>query len=198
MNNFEKKLPRGYVEVKKINALDTKTGIILNAVALVIMAAVVLLGFIPYFTGALSFDFDSDGVILTAVVTALGIFVYIILHELVHGVAYKLLTKQKLTFGFSWSCAFCGVPDIYVSRRVALIALVAPLITFSLLLGGLWVLFFFVDTCLYAAMVIIFAMHLGGCAGDMYVTILLLTSLRDRSLLMRDTGPEQSFYLPKS
>ncbi|MCQ2122483.1 MAG: DUF3267 domain-containing protein, partial [Fibrobacter sp.] len=58
--------------------------------------------------------------------------VYIVLHELVHGAVYKLLTGQKLTFGFKASVAYCGVPDIYVYRRTALAALLAPFVVFDI------------------------------------------------------------------
>ena len=42
---------------------------------------------------------------------AILLILYIILHELTHGAAYKILTHEKLTFGITLTCAFCGVPE---------------------------------------------------------------------------------------
>jgi hypothetical protein len=198
MKNFERELPDGYREVYRIDALDKKTGLVMNIAALLISAVTILLLLIPFFTGAMAVAEDLFTVVLIAFGSYLGIFAYIILHELVHGAAYKLLTGEKLTFGFSWSCAFCGVPHIYVNRRIAFISLVSPLIAFTVLFGALITLFAFISAELYLVVSIIFCMHLGGCVGDMYVTGLLLFKLRHKDILMRDTGPMQTFYIPEA
>ena len=120
---------------------------------------------------------------------------YIVLHELVHGIAYKSLTGEKLTFGMSWSCAFCGVPNIYTYRRTALISLTAPLIVFSVIFIAIAAVLYFVSPIYYLIVSFLFGLHLGGCSGDIYVTILFLTKFKDKSTLMKDTGPEQFFYV---
>lgn len=194
MKNHEISLPEGYREVKHINALDKKLGLILNLVALIIFAAVMAVALIPIFTEGGRTDFDfSDMLIFVG-----GSLVYIVLHELVHGIAYKALTKEKLTFGFGWSCAYCGVPNVYVYRRASLIALVAPLITFTVLLIPVMIALYSVSIPLYIVAAMIFGMHLGGCSGDIYMTLLLLFKYRDPALLVRDTGPEQFLYLKES
>ncbi len=195
MKNHEKELPEGYSQAYHINALDKKIGIILNFVAIVIMAAVVVISLIPFFIGAAEFTYEPIRGLLLSVVFCVLLVVYLVLHELAHGIAYKLLTHEKLTFGISWSCAWCGVPNVYVNRRAALIALVAPLITFTVLLLPLTVWLFYVDSMLYITAVLIFAMHLGGCAGDSFMTLLLCFRFRDKSVLVRDTGPEQFIYV---
>ena len=194
MKNHEISLPEGYREVKHINALDKKLGLILNLVAFVIFAAVMAVALIPIFTNGVRLDFDfSDTLILVG-----GSLIYIVLHELVHGIAYKALTKEKLTFGFAWSCAYCGVPNVYVYRRASLIALVAPLITFTVVLIPVIIALYFVSIPLYIVTVMIFGMHLGGCSGDIYMTLRLLFKYRTPTLLVRDTGPEQFLYLKES
>lgn len=195
MKNYEKELPSGYTEALHINALDKKLGLILNIAALVIAAVVVLVGLIPIFLSE-PLEYDNTKSFLVGIGFFLSMIAYMILHELVHGLAYKLLTREKLSFGFSWSCAWCGVPDIYVYRRASLIALVAPLITFTLVLVPLSVCLYFVDCYIYIAALALFATHLGGCAGDIYMTLLLLTRYRDGAVLIRDTGPEQFIYIP--
>jgi len=44
--------------------------------------------------------------------------------------------------------------------------------------------------------VFIFALHLGGCSGDIYITYLLLKKYRDPRTLMNDTGPKMTLYVP--
>lgn len=195
MKNYEKELPSGYTQALHINALDKKLGLVLNLAALAILAVVVLVGLIPIFIGE-PIEYDSIMSLIASTAFVVAMVLYMLLHELVHGVAYKILTKEKLSFGISWSCAWCGVPNIYVYRRASLIALVAPLITFTALLLPLTVLLYFVSFYAYIVSLAILATHLGGCIGDIYMTFLLLTRFKDDAILVRDTGPEQYIYIP--
>ena len=196
--NFEKELPANYREVLHINAKNAKFGIIFNLLALVILAVVMFVAFIPLKgTDLTSVPVESGAMLIGYFVFLISMIVYIVLHELVHGIAYKALTHEKLTFGLSWSCAYCGVPSLYVSRRTALIALAAPLVTFTLILLPLTAVLLFVHPYVYIAAAFLFGLHLGGCSGDMYMLLLLLFKYRDGALLMRDTGPEQFLYLPQ-
>ena len=197
-NNFERALPGGYKLVKHINAKDIKFGIIFNLVGTLIAFAVIALGGILVILnenhGALAFWLLLVPAVFLSLIPTL---IYMVLHELVHGIAYKRLTGEKLTFSLSWSCAFCGVPKIYTYRRTALIAVLAPFVVFSLLFGILAAVLYFVSLPLYLILVILFGFHVGGCAGDLYVTALLLFKYKNPRTLMRDTGPEQFFYIPE-
>jgi len=124
-----------------------------------------------------------------------SMLVYLVLHELLHGLAYRALTGEKLTFGISWSCAFCGVPQIYTYRKTAIIAVIAPFAVFTVLLIPILVLLYFYSPLYYLIAAFIFGLHLGGCSGDLYALYLLAVKYRDRKTLMRDTGPEQFFYV---
>jgi hypothetical protein len=198
MKYFEKEIPEGYERKKYINAKSAKFGIIFNLIAMVILALVMLIAFLPLRGMEFSSMIESIG--LTAYMVSMLIFFvgmlgYIVLHELVHGAAYKKLTGEKLTFGMSWSCAFCGVPNIYVYRKASLISSAAPLVVFSIILGALTAILYFVSPWYYILSAFIFGLHLGGCSGDMYVILLLLFKFKDETTLIRDTGPEQSFYV---
>ena len=120
------------------------------------------------------------------------LLIYIVLHELTHGAAYKLMTRQKLTFGMTLSVAYCGVPDIYVYRRTALISLLAPFVVFTVVFGAAAILITDPIGKILAAFML--ALHVGGCVGDLYDTILFLFRFRDPLTLMRDTGPKQTIY----
>jgi hypothetical protein len=43
--------------------------------------------------------------------------------------------------------------------------------------------------------IVLFAIHFGGCAGDLYGTLILLFKYRGKSVLMNDSGPKQTFYV---
>jgi hypothetical protein len=197
--NFERALPEGYKQAFYINAKEKKLGITLNLIAIAVLALVMGIAFLTLrLTGKLSFEILNVRVIallLAYLVFFVSMFGYIILHELVHGAVYKALTGEKLTFGMSWSCAFCGVPNIYVYRKASLISSAAPLVVFSIILGALTAVLYFVSPWYYILSAFIFGLHLGGCSGDMYVILLLLFKFKDETTLIRDTGPEQSFYV---
>ena len=194
MKNHELTLPEGYREVYRIDALNKRVGLILNLVAAAIITAVILIAMIPYSLRGGIQNPDPVMVMISCGVFVACLIAYMVLHELVHGIAYKRLTHEKLTFGLGWSCAYCGVPNIFVYRRAALIALVSPLIAFTLLLLPLTVVMLFVNPYAYLVSAALLGLHLGGCAGDGYVTILLLRKFKSDTVLIRDTGPEQFFY----
>lgn len=194
--NFEETLPEGYREVYHINAKDAKVGLILNLVSLVPLAVVagiaVLIAFLT------DMDMDIGGLLefeLSLIIFLVAIIVYMVAHELVHGIAYKSMTHRKLTFGLSWSCAFCGVPDIYCYRKTALVALIMPFAVFTVLLTALVVGMYFVGFIPFLLSALLLGLHIGGCSGDLYMFGLLIFKYRDDALLMRDTGPEQFIYV---
>lgn len=193
MSPFVCELPKNYREVYHIDAGAKKTGLLLTLFSLVISVAVIV-------SVVLLCDFSTFNrgrMFLYDLVFLGGMIAYIVSHELVHGAAYKALTHQKLTFGITWSAAFCGVPDIYVSRRTALIALAMPLAVFSLVFLTLTLTLARVDAGWYLVCGVLLGIHLGGCIGDMFMIWLLLTKYKSRALLMRDTGPEQFLYMPE-
>lgn len=191
MKRFESELPEGYREAYRIDAKNKKTGILLNVIALVLTVGTILI-----LWPLLNMPDGEEALLLSPLrflLFAAALLGYLVLHELTHGAAYKLLTRQKLSFGLTPLCAYCGLPDLYVTRRTALIAVLAPFVLFSLLLGALtaflplWVDRFFAA--------LLFAIHFGGCAGDLLVAALLLFRFRSPATLLRDTGPAQLFYV---
>lgn len=197
MNNSYKELPENYEKVFEIDAKNKKTGLIFNLIAFIVMIIAVVIAFLTknvldeaeVITAKDLIDFSIKMICFAA-----SMFVYVILHELLHGIAYKAMTKEKLKFGISWSCAFCGVPEVYVNRKTALIALACPLVVFTIVFGALIAIFWFTDALLYFLTVILMGMHLGGCSGDLYMLILLLFKYKSKTLLLNDDGPKQTIY----
>ena len=200
MENYYLELPNDYKLDKEIDAKSFKVGLIMNLLALVLMVipAALLIWFRIKNITALMEEIEEGNVfptLLFMILFFVAYIVYIVLHELTHGIAYKITTKQKLTFGFNLFVAFCGVPHIYISKKTALIALLAPFITYTIILLPLAL---FINNA-YAALlfILLFSGHFGGCVGDLYCTILLLFKY-DNTVILRDTGPKQSFYIKKN
>ncbi|MBQ7638485.1 MAG: DUF3267 domain-containing protein [Clostridia bacterium] len=189
--NFETELPSGYREAYSIDAKNIKTGVLLNAAGIVLTALLIAAAYFIIKPSGFMENFSFSRYVIALFV----LIVYIVAHELTHGAAYKLLTKRKLTFGLSLTVAYCGVPDIYVYRKTALISLLAPFTVFSIVFLCAALLFRDQWDKFYASAV--FAIHIGGCSGDLFGTLLYLIRFRDKRTLMRDTGPKQTFYLPE-
>ena len=203
MKTYEKELPQAYVEVKTVDVKNNKFGVILNIIAIAMWLVVMVITWLALFArfDESFIDIVTNRILLTnpwSNIARFAIFIvvmiaYIVLHELVHGLMFKLLTKQKLTFGLTLTAAYCGVPDIYVYRKTALISLFAPFVVFlPVFLVPMFFLNNYIDILLFAFML---GMHVGGCVGDLYDTFLFLFKYRDPSTLMRDFGPKQIIYV---
>ena len=193
--NYARELPEGYRLIKTVDAGEKRLGILMNIGAAVLSTAVGVAGFFLKFGknpgSSVTFG-GSIWVVEGALLGLLACFIaYLVLHELTHGIVYKILTGEKLTFGLKLTCAYCGVPDIYVTRKTALLSLLAPFTVFSV---AFLVPFVLLSGPLSLGFLILFALHFGGCVGDLYDTFLLLFRLKGK-LLMRDTGPKQTFYV---
>ena len=193
--NFERELPDGYKQVYHLNATDKKIGIIFTLGSFIpfiilLPIAIILInangGFGEF--NFLMFEIATFGI-------GIILLAYMVLHELTHGIVYKAMTKETLKFGLSWSCAYCGVPNIFVYRKTAILALIMPFVVFSIIFIPATIALFFVHSYLFIGAIIILSLHLGGCIGDLYDLYLYLFKYKDPSTLMKDTGPEQFFYV---
>lgn len=199
MKHFEEKLPENYRLVKTVDATKAPFAVVFNLLSLVMMVGAFAVLYFAFGTDVSLIkeqfltlpDFTK---ILALFLFVVGFIVYIVLHELVHGVVYKAFTKRKLTFGVTMTCAYCGVPDVFVYRTASLCALLAPFVIFSI--AFIVPMFFLQNTVWFLLLAALFAMHFGGCVGDLYITVLYVFKFRDGKTLMRDTGPVQTFYLP--
>ncbi len=199
MKHFEQELPQGYVAAKVVDATKQKTAVVFTVLSLVIAVVVFVLMWLAIFglqpLGDSFEKMSSEGwkSFLPVLVFFVAYLTYVVCHELTHGLVYKLFTKQKLTFGLTLAVAYCGVPNIYVYRTAALTAVLAPFVLFTpvFLLPAL-----LLADCAYALVFgALFAFHVGGCVGDLYCAILYFTKFRNSNTLMRDTGPQQTFYV---
>jgi hypothetical protein len=196
LNNYYATLPVGFEEDYVVDAQKKSFIIVFNILAIVIMVAVAV---ITYFLKFIQFPYDEllkePESLIVLLVFIISMFAYLVLHELTHGLVYKLMTKQKLTFGLTLTVAYCGLKEGYTNKKTSLLALLAPFVVHSL---WMVLLIIFLNESLWTALLILlFAIHFGGCIGDLYDTFILLIRYHNKDVLMNDTGPKQTFYVLK-
>ena len=188
---YEEKLPAGYSEAFVIDANDKKQGMRLQVAVIITVAALINVFFFIYALPRLG-EIAAGFTIIKCIGFVLAYPLYIILHELTHGLVYKLLTRKKLTFGFEPPSAYCGVPDVYTYRITSLLSLFAPLTVYSIV----FVLLFFIinEPFSRAMLLLLLALHISGCVGDLYGIGLFLFRFKSPATLRRDFGPKQVYY----
>lgn len=188
--SYEKSLPNGYRMVKKMDAADIGFGLLLTLGSLLLFAVCLMAVALPFaLTKGRIDEIDFDRTTVLLIWYLVGTAVYTVLHELTHGVAYKALTGQKLSFGIKWNCAYCGVPNIFTYRRTSLIALYAPFTVYTVIMLPALVWAWFANIEAYFVISLIFATHISGCIGDLYMGHILLTKYKSPLTLINDTGP---------
>ena len=189
MNKYYLELPEDYKLDKTIDMKKMSTNIFLNVlnILFVIISFLIL---IPLKFKEIKID-NLIELSIVMFIALIGFIIYIVLHELTHGLFYKIFTKQKLTFGVSLTYAYCGVPNIYVRKKEAIIACLSPLIIFSIIF--LTLIFILPPNYINLSIIILFSFHFGGCSGDIYLSLILLTKYK-KDTYIKDTGPTQYIY----
>lgn len=189
MNKYYLELPENYKLDKTIDMKKMSTNIFLNVLN-ILFVIISLLILIPLKFKEIKID-NLIELSIVMFIALIGFIIYIVLHELTHGLFYKIFTKQKLTFGVSLTYAYCGVPNIYVRKKETIIACLSPLIIFSIIF--LTLIFILPPNYINLSIIILFSFHFGGCSGDIYLSLILLTKY-DKDTYIKDTGPTQYIY----
>ncbi len=182
-------LPAGYRQIDSIDLQkDKKAALTVNALALLIGAAMILGAnpFVPItslFTGS-----DSLTVGLRFLVLGVSIFAYLFLHELVHGIVMKALGTKKVRYGFTGLYAFAGSDDYYDKSGYLTVAL-APILTFGVLFAAILPL---VPQGWFWVAYLLQVINLSGAAGDLFVTVRFARLPKD--IAVRDCGVSMTVY----
>jgi hypothetical protein len=128
--------------------------------------------------------------ILGTVVAFVGVLV---LHELVHGLCFWLITRARPRFGLQLAYAYASAPEWFIQRNPYLVVGLAPLILISLLGVALlpWL-----PGSLLLPWVFALAVNASGSVGDLYIIGWLLG--RPASALVNDHGDCIRIYLPQA
>ena len=183
MRKFEN-LPDDYREIYSIDLQkDKKMSVIVNGLAIVIAAllAIPMNFVVPFYTMFNSENGTKDMLIKYGVLIALMI-TYMILHEIVHGIAMRICGTKKVKYGFTGLYAFAGSKDFYDIKSYIFIAL-APVVLWGVILG---VVNLFVPIGWFWVVYLIQIVNLSGAAGDLFVTIKF--SRLPKDILVQDYG----------
>lgn len=183
-------LPDGYNEIYSLNLQkDKKTALKVNllAVAIAVFLAVPMHFYIPV-TALLSMEKGFAAYIIR-LLSFIGLMIaYMVLHELVHGVAMKICGTKKVKYGFTGLYAFAGSDDFYNKKAYIFIAL-APVVLWGIVIALInpfvsyewfWVVYF------------LQIINLSGAAGDFFVTAKF--SRLPQDVLIKDYGVGMSAY----
>ena len=183
-------LPDGYREIYSVDLQkDRKVALLVNLLAFVIAALLI----VPAcFIVPISTLFDTAEGMTGYLVKSLSLIVlmilYMVLHELVHGIAMKLCGTQTVKYGFTGMYAFAGSSDYYGKRAYIFIAL-APVVLWGIVLTFICAV---VPAEWFWLVYLIQVINLSGAAGDLFVTVRFLRFPKD--ILVRDHGVGMSVY----
>lgn len=119
------------------------------------------------------------------------IVLYMVLHELVHGMAMKICGTKKVKYGFTGMYAFAGSKDFYDKKSYIFIAL-APVVVWGIVLAAVNV---FVCVEWFWIIYLVQIVNLSGAAGDLFVTVKFLRLPSD--ILIQDYGVGMKVYSQK-
>lgn len=125
---------------------------------------------------------------------AVGILVYIVAHEWVHGIAIRFITGQPADFGIELKkgMAYASSPAYFGKMEYSIIAL-APVLFWG---AVLWIMLRDVNDSWFWYLYMIQIMNVSGSAGDLYVTWLTLKA--PKGTIVKDSGTSMLFYAPET
>lgn len=193
MNNCTQ-LPNGYKEILKIDLQkNTKLAVLVNVLALIIAVLMIVPVFVRIRESFSMVFIITDDVKITAlllkfIVLIAGMVVYMILHELVHGIFMKKFSGIKPKYGFTGLYAYAG-SSAYFNRKSYIIIALAPIVILGIVL---LILQFLVPVSWFFVVYLIQVCNVSGAAGDIYVTCKM--SRMPADILVNDVGVSMTVY----
>ena len=177
-------LPEGYKEIYKIDLQkDKKAALLVNVLAVVIaLVMVVPMCFIVPISSLFGMESGLRDYIIRFVALIVLMVLYLVLHELVHGVAMKICGTKEVKYGFTGMYAFAGSTDYYDKKAYIFIAL-APVVFWGIVLA---IVNPFVSVEWFWVVYFIQIINLSGAAGDLFVTVKF--SRLPKDILVQDHG----------
>lgn len=190
--NPTKTLPENYHQYARIDLKENlKLGVALNlaGIPLFFAAGWVFLQIIAWLRPDAVLLWGILGGIWNLVIVLVGIFVIVILHEMVHGLFFWIYTRERPVFAFKLAYAYAAAPDWYLPRNQYLVIGLAPFFLLSLIA----ILLFAILPPYGVSLVLVLAsFNVAGAVGDLAVCGWLL--LKDPSLMINDAGDAAVIY----
>ena len=182
-------LPQGHRQILTIDLQkNKKLALMVNGLALLIAAAMIAVALPLVPIGSIFVNDDLRGILIKLAVMYGGMFVYIILHEAVHGIVMRRFSDAKVRFGFTGLYAYAG-SDAYYCRKHYIIIALAPIVVWGVVLGILNVL---VPEEWFYVVYMIQMTNVSGAAGDLYVSWKM--SRLPADILVQDVGVAMTVY----
>ena len=186
-------LPTDYKQIFKVNLQkDKKIAMLLSIGAAIIFVAmaVIMNMYIPIST-MFSNPEKLVPYIARFLTLAVGMYAYIILHELTHGIVIKMVGSSSVHYGFTGLYAYAG-SDSYFNKKAYLTIALAPIVLWGIVLAALNML---VPVEWFWVVYIIQIGNISGGTGDLYVTWKF--SKMPDDILVHDSGIEMEVYSAK-
>ena len=183
-------LPDGYSEIYSINLQkDKKLSLLVNLFAILISIVMILpMHYIIPIYSLYNMESESQNTTLRLVILLILMIAYIILHELVHGIAMKICGTKKVKYGFTGMYAFAGSDDYYDKKSYIFIAL-APIVFWGIVIA---IINLFVPVEWFWIIYFIQIFNISGATGDLFVTIKF--SRLPNDILIKDYGVGMTVY----
>jgi len=177
-------LPEGFSLYRTVDLNTTKLKLWINLALLPILAAFVVVPI--WLRGEFIFVFA----VWQPLATIAAMIAVILLHELVHGLSFRLFGGGKPTYGHKLPFyLYAACENRYITKRSYVVIALAPLVVITVVLAvvcalvpGSW---FWV---VYFALVI----NAVGSVGDIYISLLLTRMPKD--VLVVDSGTAMQIY----
>ena len=179
-----KNLPEGYREIYSIDLQkNKKMALVVNLLAIVIAALLAIpMHYVVPISSLFSMEKGMQAYMFRFAAMFVLLILYMVLHELVHGIAMKMCGTKKVKYGFTGIYAYATSNDFYDKKTYIFIAL-APVVLWGILLA---VVNMFVSLEWFWVVYFIQISNLSGAAGDLYVTVKF--SRLPSDILIQDYG----------
>ena len=192
MKSFEN-LPENYNKIYVIDLQkNKKMSVIVNGLAIIIAALLAIpMSFIVPFNTMFDVESGMNTMLMKSGILIALMIAYMVLHELVHGIAMKICGTKRVKYGFTGLYAFAGSNDYYDKKSYIFIAL-APVVLWGIVLVIVNLL---VPIEWFWIVYLIQIINLSGAAGDLFVTVKF--SRLPSDILIQDYGVGMTVFFKK-
>ena len=188
-------LPDGYKRTENIDIQNNrKTALFVNVFGLqlfvVFLVPLFFITSVPSLIKRMVSDASVDDFIATVILCG-GIAVYIVLHEITHGIFMKIFGKAKVKLGFSGFYAYAG-SMAYFNKRSYIITALAPMVIWGIIFAAFSVHTYLYYSVYFHVFYILGVINIAVSAGDMYMAVRI--GRMDKNVLIRDNGTSMIVY----
>ena len=123
-----------------------------------------------------------------AAITIIGLVIYMILHELTHGLTISLLSKTKSTYTIRFPFLITGT-KAYLNKKSFIIVCFSPSVLFGIIIGSI---LFFIPQDYFLSLFIILGYNFAGSSGDYYQIYIVMKTKRES--LIQDDGEKTNIF----